>query len=124
MKLPRRPLTDRDLHKLAAELKIPNFRGVFVRDRLPKKIHKNENGIVNLDTHYGKGTHWVAYNKKGDSIFYFDSYGNLRPPEELSQYFISDGRKKHIFYNHDVYQTYGSFICGHLCLNFLYNQFL
>ena len=41
-------------------LGIKHFRGVFSRDRLPKKIRK-ECGIINLDDIQGPGTHWVCY---------------------------------------------------------------
>jgi hypothetical protein len=84
------------------------------------RINTNETGIVNLDSNDGEGTHWVAYSKKGNLITYFDSYGNLRPPKEMVKYFLSDGSNR-LQYNHDVYQT-NSYICGHLCLVFLYNQ--
>lgn len=121
MKLPHRPLTNLDLSQIVKKLKIPYFRGVFVRDKLPTKINIRETGIVNLDSHIGKGTHWVAYSKNGDLITYFDSYGNLRPPRELVKYFYSDGSTNHIQYNYNRYQK-NSYNCGHLCLSFLYNQ--
>lgn len=93
-----------------------------MRDTLPQKIKKYESGIVNLDTNNGDGTHWIAYTKKHKEVVYFDSYGNLRPPEELTKYFLSDGSTNKIKYNYDSLQTYNSYVCGHLCLIFLYNQ--
>lgn len=92
-----------------------------MRDRLPKKIKLNECGIINLDNDIGKGTHWTAYKKLGVNIIYFDSFGNLRPPIEAIKYFNSNG-KCNIKYNHCSYQGYNTFICGHLCLKFLYNK--
>lgn len=77
---------------------------------------------MNLDTLDGDGTHWVAYYKKNKKILYFDSYGDLRPPRELLLYFLSDGRKNSIQYNYISYQSYNSYVCGHHCLIFLYNQ--
>lgn len=54
-----------------------------MKDRLPKKIKKNfESGVINLDNNDGPGTHWTAYKKYGNNIFYFDSFGNLKPPLE------------------------------------------
>ena len=47
------PLTNYDITKLARELKIKNFRGVFMRDTLPDKVNKVECGIVNLDVSQG-----------------------------------------------------------------------
>lgn len=86
-KLPNQALSNTDLVNYVLELKVPNFRGVFMRDNLPFKIYQIENGIVNLDSFRGKGTYWVCYHKISDNIFYFDSYGNLGPPPELIDYF-------------------------------------
>ena len=44
--LPNKPLTNFQLIEAAKKLKIKNFRGVFVRDELPKKPRKKECGIV------------------------------------------------------------------------------
>lgn len=101
---------------------LPNFRGIFMRDDLPLKIRKNECGIVNLDISSGPGTHWTAYVKNHKSIIYFDSYGNLRPPNEVISYFFSDGSSNNISYNHDQMQRLNSYNCGQLCLKFLYNE--
>ena len=45
-----KPLTNYDITNLANELKIKNFRGVFMRDTLPSKTNELECGVVNLDT--------------------------------------------------------------------------
>lgn len=120
--IPHKPLTNNDLIKYVKLLKINNFRGIFMRDKLPKRIKKNESGIVNLDDNHGKGTHWIAYTKKGKNIVYFDSYGNLRPPSELISYFYSDTNKNSIKYNYENLQNYNQTNCGQLCLKFLYNN--
>lgn len=88
-----------------------------MRDRLPKRVHKTESGIVNLDNDSGSGTHWTAYIKKGPKAVYYDSFGNLPPPIELINYL-----KCYIQYNHKQYQTFDTVNCGHLCLQFLYND--
>lgn len=124
MTLPNRPLTNLDLIKFIRKTKIPHFRGVFMRDDLPKKPWKRECGIVNLDISSGSGTHWTAYyktvNEHGKScVEYFDSYGNLKPPIEIINYL---GNR--INYNHTGYQTYNTVNCGHLCLEFLCKKYL
>lgn len=111
--------TDIQLMEYAKRLKIPNFRGVFMRTNLPKKIKVYESGIVNLDDANGSGTHWVAYKKKKNNIFYFDSFGNLQPPIEVLHYFRSDNNNNQVMYNHKRYQAYNTANCGQLCLNFL-----
>ena len=37
------------LHRYARELNIDDFRGVFMRDTLPRIAHQKECGIVNLN---------------------------------------------------------------------------
>ncbi|ORP56308.1 hypothetical protein [Vibrio cholerae] len=87
-----------------------------MRNDLPKKIWKNETAIVNLDDVNGIGTHWVCYKKIMDSVFYFDSFGNLPPPIELKTYF---GKSPRIYFNYDRKQKEDTSVCGHLCLEFL-----
>ncbi|KAJ8916425.1 hypothetical protein NQ315_014638 [Exocentrus adspersus] len=54
--LPKRPLTDLDLIKYAKMLKIPDFKGVFMRDTLPdsKMALQKECAILNLDSNTNK----------------------------------------------------------------------
>lgn len=95
---------------------IPHFRGVFMRNNLPATgPWYNESAIVNLDDFQNKGTHWVCYHKRGSEVIYFDSFGDLRPPIDLMLYF----NVKEVKYNYKRYQNFDSFICGHLCLQFL-----
>ena len=97
-------------------LHIPYFRGVYMRDKLPTSMWKNESAIVNLDDSYGPGTHWVCYKKIQDVVYYFDSFGNIPPPRELMKYFNKTSK---VFYNESREQPANSSICGHLCLEFL-----
>lgn len=116
--IPIKPLTNHDLTYYAKILKISHFRGVFMRDSLPKTPNKHECGIVNLDSKFGTGTHWVSYKKSENKINYFDSFGNLHPPYELVKYF---GPSAKITYNYERIQSFDSVVCGHLCLKFLCN---
>src|ERR1700729_313840 len=113
MQLPNKPLSNFELIDAVKNLKIPNFRGVFLRTELPKKPTKNECGILNLDgdlTDETKGTHWVAYYKNNDTKLYFDSYG-IQPPTEIINY-LGDP----VLYPTDQIQSFDQVICGHLCL--------
>ena len=84
-----KPLTNYDITNLAKELKIKNFRGVFMRDTLPDKVNDQECGVVNLDESGNNGTHWVCYYKNSHKgCYYFDSFG-LDPPIELQHYLNS-----------------------------------
>ena len=111
--LPNKPLTNVEITDSVKKLCIPSFRGVFIRDALPKKPNKNECGILNLDDSSGNGTHWVLWYRENDTNFYFDSYG-IQPPLELQRYL-----KSSILYNTEQIQPKGEVFCGHLCLHVL-----
>ena len=108
--LPNKPLSNLELLEAARKLRIPNFRGVNLRDTLPKRPKKKECGILNLDDTTGSGTHWVAWYKNGAEKKYFDSYG-IQPPKELVDYLHSP-----ILYNTERVQPYDQVFCGHVCL--------
>lgn len=84
-----KPLTNVDIIKLAEELDLKKFRGVFMRDTLPEIRQKEEVGIVNLDTSKNIGTHWVCYKTDKNQLYYFDSFG-LDPPSEIIKYLKSN----------------------------------
>ena len=108
--LPNKPLSNFELMDAVKELKIPRFRGVFMRNDLPTGAWKTECGIANLDGLSGRGTHWVCWYKRDKQKYYFDSFG-VQPPEELIQYLTSP-----IFYNTERIQPDNQVVCGHLCL--------
>lgn len=82
---------------------------------MPVKPLYTEKAIVNLDSVNGPGTHWVAYKKRGNKVQYFDSFGNLQPPQELTRYF----RGCIIHFNYNQLQKFDTVNCGHLCIKFL-----
>jgi hypothetical protein len=137
--LPNVPLSNIELLDAVKKLKIPNFRGVFLRDELPKRPRVNECGILNLDDCKGSslakgwlyprmvgdhpsslarsqrvpsggGTHWVGWIKRQNENIYFDSYG-LPPPTEILKYLRSPA-----YYNSERIQPDNEVFCGHLCL--------
>lgn len=89
-----------------------------MRDSLPVKPFRNESAVINLDSINGPGTHWVAYCKKLNNVYYYDSFGDLPPPLELVKYFGSESK---IYYNYLKYQDFDTYICGQLCITFLYH---
>ena len=114
--LENKPLSNYDIIESVKQLKIKNFRDVYLRDQLPSKPRKNECGIINLaDSDDLSGTHWVCYFKKDKKKIYFDSYG-LIFPKELENYLGND-----IEYNTLQIQHGNTVICGHLCLYVLYH---
>lgn len=116
LNLPNRPLTNIELLKSVKILNIPHFRGIFMRNSMPiDGPWQNETAIMNLDDKSGSGTHWTAYKKVGSNVYYFDSFGDLKPPTNLLKYLGN----VNIYYNYDRYQEDNTNICGHLCLKFL-----
>lgn len=89
-----------------------------MRDGLPNQCRKIECGVMNLDSENGPGTHWVSYYKNKNDCYYFDSFGDLQPPQEFVSYV---GINCVIHYNYERFQNFDSVICGHLCLKFLFD---
>lgn len=91
-----------------------------MKDEFPEKPNKNECGIFNLQNSNQNGSHWLAYGKKGNVVYYFDSYGNAKPPKEFIKYM----KGCNIFYDDDRYQDFDDPpFCGHACLFFLKNDY-
>jgi len=101
-------LSNFEIEDAVKKIGVKNFRGVFLRDTLPKKPKRNECAIMNLDDTSGDGTHWVAWFKRGDKKGYFDSFG-LPPQTELNDY-LGD-----VFYSTEQIQPRQEVFCGHLC---------
>ena len=72
--IPDKPLTNFDLIEYVGELNIPHFRGIFMRDTLPKTPHGIECGIVNLNTSLENGSHWTCYFKNGACIWCLSNF--------------------------------------------------
>ena len=113
------PLTNYEIWKYAQKLGIPYFRTVCMLNTLPAALESNECGIVNLNKSGEKGSHWVAYWKRGDVRIYFDSYGQITPLE-IQKYLKTAEElrtnKNIIQHTTDIVQPINSSICGHLCL--------
>ncbi len=106
-------LSNFELEKLLK--KLPEFRGVFMRDTLPLQVNRNECTICNLDENKNDGTHWVLiYNspKDADNIYYFDSFGVICP-NEIEKYLRTSNKK--IKYNTSQLQYINSTMCGYFC---------
>ena len=112
-------LTNIDLYRYVRELKVDNFRGVFMRDGLPNVSHRKECGIVNFNTSHEPGSHWVCYLRDGQRRIYFDSFG--QPTLDEVQKYLKTKKeyemgKSVIQRNTDIVQHTNTRVCGHLCL--------
>ena len=117
-------MTNFEIMKAVDYLGIKNFRGVFMRDKLPSHPIIPEGIIVNLDDDGNNppgnfGTHWVAYLIDSNRKLYFDSYG-LEPPNEIERYLKHDDKGPLLMQTQQLQGTDDS-ICGHLCLYVLYH---
>ena len=113
-------LTNIDIYKYVRELGIDNFRGVFMRDTLPKTAYNKECDIVNFNTSEQVGSHWVCYFKDGlEQRIYFDSFGQVTL-DEIHKYLKTreeyETEKAVIQRNTDIVQSVNTHVCGHLCL--------
>ena len=113
--IPNEALSSHQLYAFIKDLKIKNFRGIFMRNGLPKRSLKTECGILNLDVEHGSGTHWTCWYKLDSThCYYFDSY-RLTSPSEFDDYIKMDIRVS----PYNIQRDHPN-ICGHLCLIFLY----
>ena len=117
--VPDKPLTNIELVRYARLLKIPDFRGVFIRDTLPQYPLNVECGTVNFNTSNQPGSHWVCYYRNKNERIYFDSYGQITPVE-IQRYLKTgsefDYEKEVIQRNTDIVQAANASVCGHLRL--------
>ena len=111
-------LSNFDIINYAKQLGIKNFRGVYMRDTLPKIIKTNESGIVNLEPESENGSHWICYFKKAKESYYFDSYG-LDPCNELKTY-LKGKRLNPVVCSTFEIQKFNTMICGQLSIYVLY----
>ena len=131
-------LSNIQIVELAKKLKIPDFRGVFSRDKLPNQLMSGS-FIINMESDKddrgrpNQGSHWVAsYIDHKMEPIYFDSFG-FPAPIEVERY--AKQTKKQLIYSRKEIQNISSSCCGyyslyfckymsnHVKLNYHYNLF-
>ena len=118
-----KPLSNVQIQEIMINRNITNFRGVYSKDMLPKKIHRDESIIINIqDFLDGGGTHWVCvYNdKKSKDVEYFDSFG-LYPSDIVLKYMKT--ARKGIVYSSNQIQGIDSVMCGYYCIYFIIERY-
>src|SRR5277367_2151947 len=111
------PLSNIQIIDKCREIKIKNFKGVFMREELKGRTSENECFILNHDISSNNGTHWTCLFVKNGIAFYFDSFG-LDPPLEILHYCKELERYCVLQYlsnskiNSKI-QAYNEVICGH-----------
>ena len=122
LEIPGRTLSNIDLLYYAELLEIPYFKGVYMRDQLPRPTSNEfpECGVMNFNTSKQAGVHWTCwYRDNAGRRFYFDSFG-LNVPTELLKYLKSEeeyiSKREVIRRNDVVVQHINTTECGRLCL--------
>ena len=109
------PLSNFQIIEKCKELKIKNFKGVFMRDELnTNQKTTNECMVINTDHSSNSGTHWTCLFKKNGESFYFDPYG-FPPPLEVISY-CEEPR----YFSSFPIQKMNEIICGHYCIYVLH----
>jgi len=108
-----KPLSNIDIISKCKELRVENFKGVFMRDELKGNVvNGDECLIMNIDESSNDGTHWTCLFIKNKVCYYFDSYG-FPPPIEADQYCEKFTDR---YYNTFKIQRPDQVICGHYCI--------
>ena len=110
------PLNNFQIIDKCKELRIRNFKGVFMRDELKDiKSSKNECLILNHDDSSSGGTHWTCLFIKRGIAIYFDSYGFDLPLEVVDYCKGLNG-----YCSTFKIQEYNEVICGHYSIFMVY----
>jgi hypothetical protein len=111
--------TAEDLIKMASDLRMDWFQGVYSMDTLPDTIEKrNTLFITNTDSSNLPGTHWIAVVIRDGRGYCFDPLG-YPPPTWLGKWMSTHVEKWSS--NSRQVQTYFTHLCGHFCIHFLYH---
>ena len=110
-----------EIEEVVKQLKIPNFKGVFLRDQLiiPNgiKIDETECGIIHSHTskeNIESVGHWTAYFKNKNKRYYFCPFGG-EIYQELKEYLGLP-----IMTHNFMIQNFKETICGELSILFIY----
>ncbi len=108
--------TNVELISMIQKLKIPNFRGVIMRDEFTKlgKPWDKEYGIYNLEESDEDGSHWCAWIRKNNQWYHFCSYGS-DACREFTEY-----ANEPILSSTFQIQEFSESICGELCVLVIY----
>ena len=110
--IPLHPLTNFEIQKCYQNE--PRFKGVYSRNKLPKKI-KDGAYMINLDEYAEVGRHWIALYCRTSETVYFNSFGVAHVPEETKK-FIGI---KNLIANILRVQANNSIICGYFCIGLI-----
>ena len=91
-----------------------NYIGTFSKDNVPV-LKNNQSTIINLQDSDQSGSHWVSYEKIGNKIIYFDSYGVAYIPDIIKNQYPNHKTICNIY----RIQSMDSIQCGRYCILFV-----
>jgi hypothetical protein len=99
-----------DLYNVAKSLLGNKFSGIFTADKLPRLTKIQPYAIVNLDSSWEEGSHWIALAKSGKKIVFYDSFG--RPSKSILPLLKGSGETTIINTEDDAEQEIQETNCG------------
>lgn len=116
-KFGRVALTNIQIDKLCSKELGNKYKGSFAVDESYEK--KLGMLIINTDTKYGGGIHWIAIYLTPTTVYYYDSFS--RSPKSLTPKLVKKFKNKNIVRVDptDREQLDPELICGHLSISFL-----
>jgi len=106
-----------DLHNVAKSLLGHKFQGIFTADKLPKLTKTQPYAIVNLDSSWQEGSHWIALAKSGKKVIFYDSFG--RPSKSILPLLKGGGGTTIVNTEDDAEQKIHESNCGQRSASFL-----
>ena len=118
-----KPLDTREINEILDNSNVTRgkYLGTYPACIYPKSNKKCYAFISNTDEHNETGQHWCAWVIKGESIFFFDSFGREPWNESFPYHFreIVDDFKQ-LEYTNTRIQNLTSKTCGYFCIHFIY----
>ena len=96
----------------------PFFLGTFPCDQLPESLPHTFSLVVNTDNSSQPGSHWQSIFGRGDSVYFFDSFG--RAPSGLILQFCQ--QFPHIFFNAASQQLLTTSTCAAYAIYHIHKQ--
>ena len=64
-----------DTIEIDKKISAPGFLGAFAYDTLPPRKDGDFSLVINTEVESEQGSHWIALVKKGNLMYFLDSYG-------------------------------------------------
>jgi hypothetical protein len=112
-----------DLAVVAKSLLGHKFQGIFTADKLPKLTKTQPYAIVNLDSSWEEGSHWIALAKSGKKVIFYDSFG--RPSKSILPLLKGGGGTTIVNTEDDAEQEIHETNCGQrsICFILLFDKY-